>query len=226
MPAVSRILHDWCIGDVQSRRWTAIRAYGLLGPVHHKETLAALVEAMHRPAPAEAETVAGNEEVPEESRQLADALELLLLAVGDPVLAALTELLPTDRAVRPHALLAFLQACKQTKGDESDRPPVLDWYARAGTAEDPSAARHLAVFWDALLTDRTHNPQALGVLRGWVRWADVDPETESALASLLGDLITTPTNRRRVSHLLENVRDSRGARTPAAVRLSKRLSLD
>ncbi|GGY03777.1 hypothetical protein [Streptomyces djakartensis] len=226
VPAVSRILHDWCTGDVKSRRWTAIRAYGLLGPVHHEQTLAALVDAMHRPPPAEDESGPVGEEPPEEARQLADALELLLLAVRDPVLAALTELLRTDRVVRPHALLAFLQACKQTKGDESDRPPVLDWYTQAAAAEDPTAAQHLVFFWDALLTDRTHNPKALSVLRGWVRRADDDPETESALAALLGALVTTSTNRRRITHLLGTVRDSRGAVTPAADRLRKRLALD
>ena len=42
-------------GDIESRRWTAIRAYGLLGPVHHEETLAALVDAMHRPPSAATE---------------------------------------------------------------------------------------------------------------------------------------------------------------------------
>ncbi|MFI6371716.1 hypothetical protein [Streptomyces sp. NPDC050546] len=225
VPAVSRILHDWCVGDVESRRWTAIRAYGLLGPVHHEETLAALVDAMHRPPPDEAGSVQEDGEPSEEARQLADALELLLLAVRDPVLAALTELRRTDR-VRPHALLAFLQACRQTKDDDSDRPPVLAWYARSAAAEDPTAARQLAAYWDGLLTDRTHNPKALGVLRGWVRHADDDPETESALASLLGALVATPTNRRRVSHLLGTVRDSRGAVTPAADRLRKRLALD
>ncbi|MFH8895027.1 hypothetical protein ACH4HG_01305 [Streptomyces coeruleorubidus] len=226
VPTVSRILHDWCTGDAESRRWTAIRAYGLLGPVHHKQTLAALVDAMHRPPSAEAESSQENEEVPEEARQLADALELLLLAVRDPVLATLTELLRTDRAVRPHALLAFLQACKQTKDDDNDRPPVLDWYARAAAAEDPAAARHLAVFWDALLADRTHNPRALGVLRGWVRGADADPESESALGALLGALVTTPPNHRRISHLLRAIRDSRTASSPTADRLLKRLSLD
>lgn len=225
VPAVSRILHDWCIGEVESRRWTAIRAYGLLGPVHHEETLAALVEAMHRPPPtADTETGPENDEVPEEARQLADALELLLLAVREPVLTALADLLTTDRVVRPHALLAFLQACRQTNGDDNDRPPVLDWYAQADADEDATAARHLVTFWDALLTDRTHNRTALGVLRSWVRGADDDPETESALASLLGALVTTPTNRRRISHLLDT--ESRGSRSPAAARLSKRLSHD
>ncbi|CAL9543369.1 hypothetical protein [Streptomyces sp. enrichment culture] len=225
VPTVSRILHDWCTGEVESRRWTAIRAYGLLGPVHHEKTLAALVDAMHRPPPAgESEIGAEDDEVPEEARQLADALELLLLAVREPVLTALAELLTTDRVVRPHALLAFLQACKQTNGDDSDRPPVLDWYARAAAGEDQAAARHLVAFWDALLTDQTHNRMALGVLRSWVRGADSDPETESALASLLGALVTTPTNRRRVSHLLDT--ESRRSRSPAAVRLSKSLSLD
>ncbi|MEY9993516.1 hypothetical protein ABIE67_005548 [Streptomyces sp. V4I8] len=228
VPTVSRILHDWCTGDIQSRRWTAIRAYGLLGPVHHQETLAALVDAMHRPPPAEAESSHedGGSEVPEEARQFADALELLLLAVREPVLAALVELLPVDRAVRPHVLLAFRQACKQTKDDDTDRPPVLHWYAQAAAAEDTTAAEHLAFLWNALLADQAHNTHALGILRGWIRRADDDPEAESALSSLLTALVTTPTNRRRVGHLLDTVRDSKGSRSPAAVRLSKHLALD
>lgn len=228
VPAVSRILHDWCTGDVESRRWTAIRAYGLLGPVHHEETLAALVDAIHRHLSAEAGNQHDDEdpEVPEETRQLADALQLLLLAVREPVLATLTELLRTDRAVRPHVLLAFLDACEQEQDDESDRPPVLGWYAQAAAAEDATAAQHLTFFWHALLTDRAHNVRALRVLRRWVRGADADPEAESVLTSLLAALVTTPTNRRRVSHLLGTVRDSRGARSPAAVRLQKHLGLD
>jgi hypothetical protein len=229
VPTTSRILHDWCTGDIESRRWTAIRAYGLLGPVHHQETLAALVDAMHRPAPAEAESgheEDGDAELPEEARQLADALELLLLAVRGPVLAALVELLPTDRVVRPHALLAFRQACKQTKDDDTDRPPVLHWYAQAAAAEDPTTAQHLAFFWNKLLADQAHNTYALAILRGWVRRADSDPEAESALASLLTALVTTSTNRRRVKHLLATVHDSKGSQSPAAVRLSKHLALD
>ncbi|MFE1247720.1 hypothetical protein [Streptomyces sp. NPDC058735] len=226
VPTVSRILHDWCTGEVESRRWTAIRAYALLGPVHHEETLAALVDAMHRPPRVETDGDSESDEVPEEARQLADALELLLLAVREPVLATLAEVLSTDRAVRPHALLAFLQACRQTRGDESDRPPVLDWYATAVTNQDSPTARHLTALWNRLLNHRAHNPQALGILRGWVRGADHDPDTESALASLLHALVSDPVNHHRISHLLRTVRDSRGVPSPAAVRLSKRLSLD
>ncbi|KMS77879.1 hypothetical protein ACH49_18800 [Streptomyces leeuwenhoekii] len=232
MPTVSRILHDWCTGDVESRRWTAIRAYGLLGPVHHEETLRALVAAMHRQPPAGDgdEDRDGHDgadtEVPEEARQLADALQILLLAVREPVLAALTGLLRTDRAVRPHALLAFLQACRQTEDEASDRPPVLDWYARAVTAEDTATARHLYLFWDSLLSDRAHNAQALGVLRGWVRGADDDPVAEAALASLFAALVATPTHHRRISHLLRTLRDAKEAPSPAAGRLYTRLSLD
>ncbi|MGW2381530.1 hypothetical protein [Streptomyces sp. NPDC001658] len=226
VPTVSRILHDWCTGDVESRRWTAIRAYGLLGPVHHEETLSALVDAMHRHPSAEVDGQDDDNEVPEEARQLADALQLLLLAVREPVLAALVELLHCDRVVRPHALLAFFQACKQTKDDDIDRPPVLDWYGRAAAADDPTAARHLIAFWNALLADRAHNSQALGVLRGWIHRADDDPEAESALATLLAALVTTTTNRRRISHLLHTLSNSKAAPSAGADRLLKRLSLD
>ncbi|ANS67253.1 hypothetical protein SLINC_5029 [Streptomyces lincolnensis] len=226
VPTVSRILHDWCTGDVENRRWTAIRAYGLLGPVHHEETLAALVDAIHRHPSTEADEQDDDHEVPEEARQLADALQLLLLAVREPVLAALAELLRSDRAVRPHALLAFLHACEQMKDDDSDRPPVLDWYGRAAAADDTTAARYLIVFWDALLNDRAHNTQALGVLRGWVHRTDEDPEAESALAPLLAALVTTTTNRRRISHLLHTLSNSTAAPSSGADRLLKRLSLD
>ncbi|MEV0639298.1 hypothetical protein AB0I77_31065 [Streptomyces sp. NPDC050619] len=227
VPAILPILHDWCTGENKSRRWTAIRTYGLLGPVHHKKILEALLDAIHQQPRTESDGD-GNEDdgVTEEAQQFADALELLLLAVRDPVLTALAERLRTDRSVRPHALLAFLQACKQSKDDDSDRPFVLDWYAQAAAADDPPTARHLASFWDALLADRRHNAPALGILRRWVRAADHDPESESALASLLPALASTPINHRRVSHLLRMVRDSGRAPSPAADRLLKRLPPD
>ncbi|MEW2567537.1 hypothetical protein [Streptomyces sp. NPDC047070] len=228
VPAVLPILRAWCTGDNESRRWTAVRAYGLLGPVLHQQVLEALLDAIHQQAPAESQDDGLDEDgsMPEEARQFADALELLLLAVREPVLSRLAERLPTDRVVRTHALLAFLQACEQSKEDDSDRSFVLDWYARAVAAEDTATARHLTLFWKALLADRTYNVPALAVLRRWVFAADHDPEFESALSALLPALATTPTDHRRVSHMLRMVRDSGRTPSPAADRLLKRLPLD
>ncbi|WP_420035118.1 hypothetical protein ACN2WE_24320 [Streptomyces sp. cg28] len=224
---VPQILRAWCTGESDSRRWTAIRAYGLLGPMHYKESLAALLDAMQRQATADrgADEDDYDDEESEADKQFADALEILLLAVGTPVLGTLAELLGKDRAVRAHALRAFRQVCAQSTDDGHDRPVVLDWYARATAVGTTATTSDLTVFWLALLADRTHNRQALGILRGWIRGANSDPEAESALGSLLAALVTTSANRRRISHLLRTVRDSDSGPVPVAHRLLQRLSL-
>ncbi|MET8567262.1 hypothetical protein [Streptomyces sp. NPDC004783] len=227
VPTVLRILHDWCTGEVESRRWTAIRAFGLLGPVHYEEALDALLDAIQRRPPADDDQDAEEDEPSEATKQFADALELLLLAVRGPVLAELAKQLDprrADRSARPYALLSFFQACTQAEEDDSGRPIVLDWYAQALEAGDTTTARHLAQFWEALLSDRTHTTRALGVLRGWVRAADTDPRSEAALAPLLNALVGTSANRRRVTHLLRTARGAGGAPSPAADRLLKQLS--
>ncbi|MFK4544843.1 hypothetical protein RKD29_004439 [Streptomyces tendae] len=227
VPTVLRILHEWCTGEVESRRWTAIRAFGLLGPVHYEEALEALLDAARRQPPDENNADTEDDKPSEATKQFADALELLLLAVKNPVLAQLAKQLDpdhTDRTARPYALLAFFQACTQSKEEDSGRPIVLDWYGEALAAGNRTATRHLVQFWDALLADRTHTAQALAVLRGWVRAADTDPESERALVPLLYALAESAVNHRRITHLLRTVRDSGGVPSPAADRLLKHLS--
>ncbi|MFD7774953.1 hypothetical protein [Streptomyces sp. NPDC059753] len=215
VPTVAQILHSWCTGENESRRWTAIRTYGLLGPVHHKEALAALLEAVQRQP--------DDEDAEEEAQQFADALELLLLAVQGPVLAELADHLTRGRAVRGHALLAFIQACEQYE-ETGGRPLVLDWYAHAAVADDPADARHLTTFWETALNDSSLTARALDVLRTWVLAAQLDPESEAALAELLPTLATTPANHQRVSHLLRTVRTSDQGKPPVARRLESALA--
>ncbi|MGW4272969.1 hypothetical protein ACWEGQ_11535 [Streptomyces seoulensis] len=228
---VPRVLRDWCTGDAESRRWTAVRAYGLLGPVNHEETLDTLLEAIRRPSPGHGGAAEPEEpgepreddEPTEEARQFADALELLLLAVREPVLSVLAGRLDGDRAVRARALAAFRQACRQTEAPE-DRPLVLNWYAQAVAADDAETAQQLARFWQTLLADRAHGTRALHILRGWVFAADADPRTESALALLLSAITTTPANDHRVDHLLRTVRFSDGSAPAVAGRLRAHVS--
>ncbi|MFE9474461.1 hypothetical protein ACFYOR_26010 [Streptomyces griseofuscus] len=213
---VRPLLRDWCIGEVESRRWTAIRAYSLLGPTAPEETLDVLLDSIRQqPQP---EPVDEDEEIPESVHQFADALELLLLAVREPVLGKLAECLGRERTVRQHALLAFLKACRQTE-EPDDRPLVLHWYAQARAGAEPDTEHHLTVFWKALLADRTTNDGALDVLSGWVRRADGEPETESALAALLPAVTAEPPNDRRVGHRLRGLRDSPPSPSPSAARL-------
>ncbi|MFJ6391861.1 hypothetical protein ACIQJT_30095 [Streptomyces sp. NPDC091972] len=226
VPTVLRILHDWCTSDddYEGRRWTAVRAYGLLGPVHSQSALNALLDAIHLQRPHEDQDDEFDAEAyaKEEALQFADALELLLLAVREPVLSALAERLDSDRRVRTYALLAFLQACRQTDG-AADRPIVLDWYAQAAATVDDTAAPHLVSFWNAALTDRDTTSEALRILRSWVLTADRDPECEAALTSLLPALVVTSANRHRISHLLRAVRDAKKPPSPAAERLLARI---
>ncbi|MGW6903892.1 hypothetical protein [Streptomyces sp. NPDC054940] len=229
VPAVFRILHDWCTGDYKGRRWTAVRTYGLLGPVHYEHALNALLDAIRgqrrddEPEDEE-ERAAAAAYAKEEAQQFADALELLLLALREPVLRALAERLAGDRAVRAYALLAFLQACGQSD-ERSDRPLILVWYAQAAAAVDDTDARHLVSFWQAALADRAHTAQALRILRGWILTADRDPDSEAALTSLLPALVTTPANHHRISHLLRVVRNAEKPPSPAADRLLARISM-
>ncbi|KUM74079.1 hypothetical protein [Streptomyces curacoi] len=226
VPTILQILHHWCTDEHDSRRWTAIRAFGLLGPVHHEAALAALLDAIHQRHQRHRDDVDRDDEdaedLEEEALQFAEALQLLLLAVREPVLTALAERLH-DRAVRAHALFAFLQACEQHE-DDNDRPLVLDWYAQALANDDTETARYLTSFWQEALSDRGRTAWALRILRGWVLKADHDPASESALASLLPALVAAPPNHRRVSHLLRTVRHSDREPSPAAERLLTRIS--
>ncbi|MFG2649910.1 hypothetical protein [Streptomyces sp. NPDC048436] len=219
VPTVPQILHSWCTGENESRRWTAIRAYGLLGPVLHEEALQALLDVAGQQQWDDTE----EEGEQEEALQLVDALELLLLAVEGPVLARLAEYVRDDHAVRDHALLAFLHACEQPEED-GDRPLVLGWYARATVQDATEEARHLATFWHTALNDRAHTSGALGVLRDWVRIADRDPATEAALTALLPAIATTPTDRQRIGHLLRTVRAADGGIPQASRRLQSAVS--
>ncbi|MCL3995334.1 hypothetical protein [Streptomyces lavenduligriseus] len=214
------VLRKWCTGDADRRRWTAIRAYSLLGPVVPDETLDVLLNAVQgQPLPERDE----DGELAEGAQQFADALELLLLAVREPVLSALADRLDSGHTVRAYAALAFLQACKQTE-QPGDRPLVLHWYADAVTADEGTTAGHLVAFWQTLMGDRTSGEEALNVLRSWVRQADASPESESALAALLRHITAEPPNERRVGHLLRTLRDSRVSPSPAAGRLLDHVS--
>ncbi|WP_328837440.1 hypothetical protein [Streptomyces europaeiscabiei] len=220
VPPAFDVLRSWCTGDHHSRRWTAIRAYGLLGTAHHEITLRTLLDAVRSPVEDDDSDDDEDEKQrekkkekarKEEDKQFADALELLLLTVQSPVLHALAERLDPhgpahDRAVRSHALRAFVQACAQYE-ENGDRPIVLDWYGRAMAADERADVRHLTAFWTTALGDHELTSRALRVLRNWVLTADRDRESEIALTSLLPALATTPANHQRVTHLLRTVRD-------------------
>ena len=211
-PSIPRVLHEWCTGKHASRRWTAIRAYGLLGHILAKDAMPALLTVVRRKPDAEEGSNADAND--DEVNQLAEATQVLLLAARDAVLPRLAELVGGDRAVRDHALRAFLLACGQTEEEEGGGFLVLEWYAEAADAEGSEDDRHLAALWRAALSDPSRTSNALQAMRKWVQAADQDPEAERALSMLLPALAASRSEHQRISHLLRTVPSADGGKPP------------
>ncbi|MFC4032986.1 hypothetical protein ACFO3J_16015 [Streptomyces polygonati] len=203
-PNIPGILRAWCDKDQpeQRLRWTAIRAYALVGTEMPGEALEALADAAR----------AGGDE--DEAEEIAQSVALLLTApepeVRALVLAELVELVNDKPPVRRMALRAFVLACEHT-----DDLLLLRWHAEALAAGSTADDRHLAAMWRGALGDLSQTGDALGALRGWVREADKDPVAESALAGLLPAIAVTADDRKRLSHLLRTLRTKRGGPPPA-----------
>ncbi|MFF8030566.1 hypothetical protein [Streptomyces sp. NPDC016626] len=217
-PSIPRILDTWSTHEDRRLRWVAVRAYALIGPERPAQALAALRDAARRLY----ERFADPDDFDRETaRELAEAVELLLLSSAAPeVLGELTDRLDDDRAVRDLALSGFVNACGRTEGEERyGTPLVLTWYARAAT-DDDRAARGIAHLWREALGDPHHSRHALEVMRDWVLIADRSTATEWALAALLPGLVTTPTEHQRLSHLLRTMPGEDGnPPPPVAARL-------
>lgn len=217
---IPQILHAWCTGDDESRRWTAIRAYGLLGPVLPEDALRALVTAAREHHGKEdhqrdSEWIYGSEDhESEEQRELVEAIELLLLSARGRVLAELARLAEDDHTVGSTALGAFLLACEQPGGELDDRPLVLEWYGEA-LVRMPCEAEQLTVLWRTALNSPVHTEKALRAMRRWVRGADRMPEAEETLSVLLAALARSPAERLRLGHLLRTVPGEDGGPPPA-----------
>ncbi|MEU6001163.1 hypothetical protein ABZ837_25445 [Streptomyces sp. NPDC047197] len=201
---VSRILHAWCTGDHPSRRWTAIRVYGLLGPMQPEKALDALLDAVRKENDEE-----------EEVSQLAEATQLLLLAAHGPVLPRLAPLAQDDQAphedaLHDHALRAFGLACRESE-EGTDRPLVLKWFAHARSSAESDEDELVVSLWRAGLRDRVHTDRARETLQQWVRVAEHDPYTEQSLTPLLAALADTDTDRQRIDHLLRTAHAADGS---------------
>jgi hypothetical protein len=203
-PNVPRILDGWSKSEDRRLRWVAARGYALIGPEMPEQALAALRDAARRlyadlddPDAFDLEMVG----------ELSDAVALLLLSPAhDQVLAELRHHLDDDHAVHALTLGGFVNACRrqEEENDRSSRPTVLAWYADAAT-EGRQAAYGIPFLWRTALGDRDTTRPALDVLRDWVLIADRSTATEWALAALLPQLVTTPTEYQRLSHLLRTM---------------------
>ncbi|MEV8032794.1 hypothetical protein [Streptomyces sp. NPDC086182] len=208
-PVVLRLLTQWCTDTHWARRWTAIRAFGLLTPLR-PDLAGPALSALAARARA-----GGSGRT--ESNNLIDSTALLL-SVGarrGEMLSELVRLLHHDTAsVRALALAAFVRAC-----DNAEEGALVEWYADTGMYEVDSA-RDLATLWRTALGDRGHTRGALDALHTWVRLAERRADVAQALELLLPALVVTADDRRRLSHELVNLRaPDGGPRPPVADRL-------
>ncbi|MET9408690.1 hypothetical protein ABZX90_23425 [Streptomyces sp. NPDC002935] len=208
-PVVLRLLTQWCTDTHWARRWTAIRAFGLLTPLRPDLAGPALSALAARArAGGSGETEANN---------LIDSTALLL-SVGarrGEMLSELVRLLHHDTAsVRALALAAFVRAC-----DNAEEGALVEWYADTGMYEEDSA-RDLATLWRTALGDRGHTRGALLALHTWVHLAERRADVAQALELLLPALLVTADDRKRLRHELLNLRaPDGGPRPPVADRL-------
>lgn len=202
-PNIPSILRSWCEEEAGSRlRWTAIRAYALVGPRMPDEALKALAKAART----------GDDE--HEAQHIAESAALLLSDESAPVrsrvLRGLVELLQDGPSGRGLALRAFVLACAR-----ADSRLLLRWHAEASSAGPPEDARWLSLLWQTALGDLRYTADALKALAGWVLEADGDPQAERELSMLLPTLVDSDDDRKRLDHMLGTLRDRRGDGPPA-----------
>ncbi|MGW4563127.1 hypothetical protein ACWEN3_12195 [Streptomyces sp. NPDC004561] len=202
-PVVLRLLTQWC-NDVQwGRRWTAIRALGLLAPLR-PDLAGPALDALASRARVDASNQA-------EQGNLTESAALLLSAGQrrGEVLAEFVRLLYRDTpAVRDLALAAFALAC-----DNAEDGALVGWYAETGMYQGDTA-RDMATLWRTALNDHTHTRPALEALQTWVHVAARRPDAAVALELLLPALVVTADDRKRLDHELRTMRAEDGSPHP------------
>ncbi|MFE9095970.1 hypothetical protein [Streptomyces sp. NPDC007264] len=203
-PVVLRLLGQWCNDGNWARRWTAIRALGLLAPLR-PDLAGPALDALAARARADTSSQA-------ERNNLTESAALLLSAGPrrGEVLAEFVRLLYLDTpAVRDLALAAFVRAC-----DNDEDGALVGWYAETGMYE-ADAARDLATLWRTALNDRTHTRAALDALHTWVYVAGRRADAALALEPLLTALVVTADGRKRLDHGLRTMRAEDGGPRPS-----------
>ncbi|MEU8677785.1 hypothetical protein [Streptomyces sp. NPDC048560] len=128
-----------------------------------------------------------------------------------------------EGAARRNLLGAFLRVCR-VRGTEG-RPDAVHWPTplwlfdrfQSGGRADASEQRDgpadtdqdVIELWQAALSHRATSAEALRTLGSWIRQADRHGESREALLDLLDELVDTPSDFRRMDHLLSRMaRDS------------------
>ncbi|MFJ8345761.1 hypothetical protein ACIQ9J_05225 [Streptomyces sp. NPDC094153] len=206
-PVVLRLLTQWCNDGQWGRRWTAIRALGLLAPLR-PDLAGPALDALASRARVDASSQPERDNLTESAA--------LLLSAGHrrgEVLAEFVRLLYRDTpAVRGLALAAFIRAC-----DNDEDGALVGWYAESGMYQ-ADAARDLATLWRTALNDHAQTRDALYALQTWVHVATRRTDAARALELLLPALVVTAEDRKRLEHELRTMRAEDGGPQPPLAR--------
>lgn len=208
-PNIPGILRAWCAGKQpeQRLRWTAIRAYALVGATMPEEALSALADAARADDKSDGE-------------HIAESVALLLTdrspTVRHQILQDLVQLLLDEPSAGQLALRAFIMACTN-----SDDRLFLRWYAEVVAQGGTEDAWRLAFLWRTVLGDLRYTGEALKALSGWAGAADDDPSIEEQLTVLLPALAFTADDRSRLTHMVQTLRGRRGEQLAVTGRLLK-----
>ncbi|MFG2226059.1 hypothetical protein [Streptomyces sp. NPDC048644] len=238
---VRRLLSVWSRKHDLGQRWTAARAYALLGGT----TVTTALRDIGR--------MAAVGPVPDATLQAALEQTLDVLLQGPAVTTVLERLVQwRGGGDRLGALAAggFLRGAARRRyepGAGSAWPRLL-WLAD----REPDARRHVVALWRGLLGDRVTRDEARNGVILWVRAADhasakeaavrsvsgakpaagASPDVEAvsdveeALCRLLPELAVTANERDRLDYLLRRFRDRSGTPSPAAQRLRTALPVE
>ncbi|MFE2265450.1 hypothetical protein [Streptomyces griseosporeus] len=235
---VRRLLADWSRRHHPARRWTVARAYALLG--------GATVTSALRDIGLMAAT--GPEPDAALRTTLEQALEALLQGpAAVTVLERLVDWHDSRGPLQELAAAGFLRGARRrigTAGADGATWPRLLWLAD----RDPRARWYIVTMWRALLGNRASRDMAREELARWIGVAerasaragrrvfrDVPPseatvpydavsDVESALASLLPQLVKSPNDWERLDHLLRRVGTTDGLQSPVTARLRAALA--
>ncbi|MBL1067747.1 hypothetical protein [Streptomyces sp. 7-21] len=210
VPGAVRVLEEWSRDGHPRRRWTAVRAWALAGPVFPAEALDTLAGL------ARDDAEAGGADDPE----LTEAVELLLLEAHIPqVLGRLAEWVGDGPPVlRDLAAGALAAAASRWEEEREGRPGGWPLLLRHWDAAGPGTREHASALWRRVLGNRDTTQTAQARLADWVRAAADDPALETALARLLACLVDAETDRLRLAHLLRTMPDADGGPPPPVAR--------
>lgn len=239
IPAVHRVLREWSDDSHPRRRWTAVRAYALIGPLVPGDTLDSL-EKLARPTSARRDEATGTNRSGRSGGKnggrgdgtgqrgvafdsLVEAAELLLLSTpGTEVMRRLaTWCEDSFTGLRDLARRALLDASARRE-DPSDDPASWPILLRryAEHSEDAAERAAFARLWRHVLRDRAGTEDAQEQLREWVLVADREPGVEAVLAELLPRLAVSDSDRDRLRYLLRTMSgETGGPPPPVAARL-------